>query len=600
MREGSEDVSRSRHTSDAFRIDRDIGFIELGLVDASSLTLISASQRFYNWINQPRGKRIRIADILPEMDESEAHRVIEAGGVYESEGAFSSEQGQSLILSIRLTNSGDSLGSAVRLLAFDVSELRRKEEILRTVSKLLEAHKNLISDSRRTLRAILDSLPQAVFMIDASLCVTSETSKSVEAVFGREITNLPLSEVLNLSDSEMEPLELVFGGVRWHLMAEVLPTEFSVGNRVFSLRFLPIIEELRLISVTVIAEDVTEHRRILCELEQTNAENRAIVAILAAKDEFIDLIGMSQGLSTKVECLRELRIALHSLKGGFSFLDCDQFALMCHKAESNFAPSTYKTELGLHFARELNTELIGFITRHSEILQLDQNIGQPLSRRHSRLDFDSIGELYHKAEGEGATPGILSMIEELADVSLYSVLSWLERAWIKTLEQESKEGKPIVWLGDIKLAREPYKDLLHGFLHIIRNAVDHGIETPEERRKIGKDSAGSLQIKSSYSDGVYRVSFTDDGRGIDSDEIVKIARDRGLIVNHQLSRKDALMLICEPEFSSRATISELSGQGIGLDAVRCIARSYGGDVEIESEVGLGTTVTVWFNRQRYW
>jgi two-component system chemotaxis sensor kinase CheA len=173
---------------------------------------------------------------------------------------------------------------------------------------------------------------------------------------------------------------------------------------------------------------------------------------------------------------------------------------------------------------------------------------------------------------------------------------------MKTLQELGKEGMPITWGCDaeLTLAREPYKELFQSFLHIVRNAADHGIERPDERLKIGKSAAGSMHIDVRYSDGFYTVTFEDDGAGIDPESLISAARLRGVPCSNSMTPESALMLIYEPGFSSHIDITEISGRGIGFSAVRRAARLCGGDVSVESLVGRGTTITVSFKRQRYW
>jgi two-component system chemotaxis sensor kinase CheA len=152
----------------------------------------------------------------------------------------------------------------------------------------------------------------------------------------------------------------------------------------------------------------------------------------------------------------------------------------------------------------------------------------------------------------------------------------------------------------VKIAREPYKELFQSFVHIVRNAVAHGIELPEERVYLNKNRAGSMRVWSSFQDGTYWISFRDDGAGIDPNDILALARTRGMQVRDDLSRDEIFLLLCEPEVSSKSEVTQLSGRGIGLDAVRRAAKACGGDVKIESQLGVGTTVTVWFKRQPYW
>jgi two-component system chemotaxis sensor kinase CheA len=219
-----------------------------------------------------------------------------------------------------------------------------------------------------------------------------------------------------------------------------------------------------------------------------------------------------------------------------------------------------------------------------------------------RIDYRAIGKVYHDAESSGAAPDVLRAIEGLVELPVPRLFAWLNKVWMKTLQEVGKEGVPITWRvdPDLALAREPYKELFQSFLHIVRNAADHGIERPEERIRLGKSAAGAMHIDCQYSDGVYRVTFEDDGAGIDPENLISAAILRGFQLPKSMTTESALMLISEPGFSSHIDITEISGRGIGLSAVRRAARLCGGDLSIESVVGRGTKITVWFKRRRYW
>jgi two-component system chemotaxis sensor kinase CheA len=599
--EHSESQRDLKAVLQGLRIDRDIGYIELGVVDYGSLTIVSASPRFYDWVNRPRMQRVSLTELIPGLDPAAVHQALEAfDGVCEIEGNFTGVDGTKVSLRIRLLRTGNTLVSPLRLLAFDISELRKKEEILRTVSKLLESHKALIAESRKTLKVLLDSLPQAVFLVDASLHITSEISRKAEELFGAEVGQASLSELLRCSEEELEPLGMAFSGVEWDLMVGILPTEFTSNEKVFSVGFIPVLEYEALACVTVVITDITERRRMERSLEQTDADNRALVAILASKDEFIDLVNLARKASSFVDDLHSLRSIVHGLKGGFSFLDCDRLASMCHRAEDKFLPELYTPEIGRGFISELNAELRAFTDRYQHVLQFESRTDMDIASRQLQLDYDAIGEVFRQAERERVSPGLLSSLEQLVELPAQKLLGWLDKAWLKTLTSESKEGMSITWAGEVALAREPYKELFQSFVHIIRNSADHGIEPPGEREKRGKSRAGSMHIEVSYQDGIYLFTFEDDGAGIDPDALVAVARSRGVYVPEPISRQQALMLICEPGFSSRTTVTALSGRGIGVDAVRRAAQLCGGDVSVESTPGQGTKISVWFKRQRYW
>jgi two-component system chemotaxis sensor kinase CheA len=501
---------------------------------------------------------------------------------------------------MRLLQTGKTDVSPLRLLAFDISELRRKEDILRTVSGYLEAHKNIMSEGRKTLKALLDSLPLAVFMIDRTLRVTSETSLRAHELFGEKIAEKSLAELTALSPSELEPLDLTFSGVPWDLMRGVLPKEFVKGDRIFSLSFVPLFEQQMLIAVTVIVDDVTEHRVLRKTLERKDEDNRALISILASRDEFFDLITLAEKAGSVTDSLSEFRPLIHSLKGGFSFLECESFASKCHSFEEELNPVLYTPDAGRRFVSDLSREITEFVSRYGELLKVSSDPAAEKGKRTIVAQYDHLGQVYHRVREAGVGAAVLQDIEKLAESPIESLLGWLDKAWSKTLAREEKEGKPIVWEGGFQIAREPHKELFQSFVHIIRNAVDHGIERPEDRILANKNRAGRMCITSSYDGEFYTIAFKDDGVGITAEKVLEKAKTRGIDVANDLSREQILMLICEPGFSSKDEITELSGCGIGLDAVRRCARACGGDVAIESEPGVGTTITVCFKRQPYW
>jgi len=584
-----------------FRIDRDIGHIELGVVDYATLTVISAGARFYEWINRPLRRRVSLLEVIPGIDVASVHRALSKfDGECELEGCLTSATGASVNLRIRLIQTSSGPTSPLRLLAFDVSELRKKEEILRTVASLLESHKALIADSRKTLKVLLDSLPHAVFLVDSSLSVTSEISKRAEELFGSELEQASLADLLHCSEDDLEPLRMAFSGMPWDLMSGILPNEFKFNDREYSIAFIPVMDQENLASVTVVVTDITDRREMERSLEQTDDDNRSLVAILASKEEFLDLVNLCNKAEAYVDDLHAFRSMIHGLKGGFSFLECDRLANICHRSEDGLSSELYTPDSGRALVAELKEELQRFIKRYRHVLQVEGRSDAELAARKILLDYDSVGRIYQEAFKVGAPAELLVSIEGLVEAPVQRILGWLDKVWVKTLEGESKEGLSITWSGDVALAREPYKELFQSFVHIIRNSADHGIEKPGARELLGKERAGSMHVDLSFKDGMYLFTFEDDGAGIDPDKIVNIARSRGISVPDAITRDEALMLICEPGFSSCSKVTSLSGRGIGVDAVRRLARLFGGDVSVASELGKSTRISVWFRRQRSW
>jgi two-component system chemotaxis sensor kinase CheA len=130
-------------------------------------------------------------------------------------------------------------------------------------------------------------------------------------------------------------------------------------------------------------------------------------------------------------------------------------------------------------------------------------------------------------------------------------------------------------------------------VHLIRNALDHGIETPEERRAAGKPETGVLHLNAYHSGGRILIEIADDGAGIDSRKILARARARGLIAESDALPEDRIHdLIFQPGFSTAAEVTELSGRGVGLDVVRRNIKDLGGVVEVRSRAGQGSTFLI--------
>jgi two-component system chemotaxis sensor kinase CheA len=126
-------------------------------------------------------------------------------------------------------------------------------------------------------------------------------------------------------------------------------------------------------------------------------------------------------------------------------------------------------------------------------------------------------------------------------------------------------------------------------LHLVRNAVSHGIESPEERTAAGKPSTGRVKLAAFSEASRIHITVSDDGRGIDLDRIAEAAREQGIANSAGLTMDQCLRLIFRPGFSTTAEVSELSGRGIGLDVVDRAMEQAGGEARVATEPGAGTT-----------
>jgi two-component system chemotaxis sensor kinase CheA len=149
--------------------------------------------------------------------------------------------------------------------------------------------------------------------------------------------------------------------------------------------------------------------------------------------------------------------------------------------------------------------------------------------------------------------------------------------------------------GDVELDREMIEMIRDPLTHIIRHAIDHGIETPAERLKSGKREIGILAVSARQSGNQILIDIHDDGRGIDGKKLVAKALDVGLLERDEaakLSPREQLALVFEAGLSTAKEVTSISGRGVGMDVVRSNVERIGGIVEVDSKLGQGTRMTL--------
>lgn len=148
---------------------------------------------------------------------------------------------------------------------------------------------------------------------------------------------------------------------------------------------------------------------------------------------------------------------------------------------------------------------------------------------------------------------------------------------------------------EIELDRGILEEITEPLIHILRNAVDHGMELPAERSAAGKSPQGEIGIAVTRDKDCVEITVSDDGRGMDARRLVEKAIAKGVIDSargNALQPHEAYMLVCEPGFSTAETVSDISGRGVGMDAVRTAVHSLGGTLRIDSQPGHGSRFTL--------
>jgi two-component system chemotaxis sensor kinase CheA len=241
---------------------------------------------------------------------------------------------------------------------------------------------------------------------------------------------------------------------------------------------------------------------------------------------------------------------------------------------------------------------ISSIRVSSEKLDTLMNLVSELVTTQARLSL--YAEKAANTELVSIAENVQKLSRQLRDIAFSIVLIPIEnlltrfQRLVRDLSQDLKKEVSFIAEGtDTELDKTIIENLTDPLLHILRNSLDHGIEDPVTRSKLGKPRNGTILLKAYYSGANVHIQISDDGAGIDPEKIRQKALSRGLITaDAALSIKELMDLLFLPGFSTATNVTDVSGRGVGMDVVRRKIADIRGEVEIESKINQGTTITI--------
>lgn len=197
---------------------------------------------------------------------------------------------------------------------------------------------------------------------------------------------------------------------------------------------------------------------------------------------------------------------------------------------------------------------------------------------------------------DNLTSEIQSKVLEIRMIPLEMVLGRFPRMVRDISKNQGKDVDFVVDGGHIELDRTVVDRITDPIMHIIRNCIDHGIESPEERQEQGKKPKGLIRIVASKQQDHVLIEITDDGRGIDFERIRQAAVSKGIVSSdraEEMTGRELLDLLFRAGFSTSARVTETSGRGVGLDVVKSNVEDLGGSVMVTTSKGAGSTFSLW-------
>jgi len=228
-------------------------------------------------------------------------------------------------------------------------------------------------------------------------------------------------------------------------------------------------------------------------------------------------------------------------------------------------------------------ELFALRQHYDHLRQQLDSLGRSLQQLQAQADMDD-------AHLTAVVNGLESDIQNLQFLPLGTIFNLLPRAVRDIAKQQNKAVQLLIEGAEVAVDRRILEGMKAPLTHLVRNALDHGIELPEERQQQGKPPQATLTIRGRTNGNEVVIEVIDDGRGLDHEAIKRTALQRGLYSAEALaamSRAEIEALIFTPGFSTRAHVSTLSGRGVGLDVVRANVEELNGTIEVISTLGQG-------------
>lgn len=258
---------------------------------------------------------------------------------------------------------------------------------------------------------------------------------------------------------------------------------------------------------------------------------------------------------------------------------------------------SFKLDYLLQYAGEL-TITQQRLNRQLEVIDRLNTLWQENSQQQL---IDRIGEvlpqLYNNLENDSnrlktITEGLEKDVRSLQLLPFSTIFNLFPRIVRDIAKSQGKDINFVISGGDSLVDRKILEEIKSPLSHLIRNAIDHGLETPQERIANGKTPQGNLSLKGAVIGNQITIEVTDDGRGLNLETIGASAIRKGLVTPAELSMmspEEIQQLIFRPGFSTKTEVTEISGRGVGLDVVKDTIDRLQGEIKVESHLGLGTT-----------
>jgi len=480
---------------------------------------------------------------------------------------------------------------------------------LSQLNKTVQKNKNKVS-------ILLDNAGQGFLTFDTNFKIDDQYSKECIKIFKQEIASCNIAEFLFEKESKREFFKSTLllllkeqNDIKRKALISLLPQIILLNKKAIRIEYKVLEESYFMLVLT----NITSQKKLENKVKKEQETLKMIVAIVSESELFFDLKKeYTEFINNYIRCVDMDKTPLHNInniyriihtyKGGFSQLYIQNIVVFLHKLESDISilqkrtTSTNEQILELldnsSFQTSLNTsiniikEILG-----EEFLESDNFI---------KIDYLDIVQIQEKIENvlgklKETTPEcyeLLCQVQNLSSTKLTTLLHQFTSSTKQLATKLEKEIYDLEIIGDSNFTlQEKHKPLVKSLVHIFRNSIDHGIENTEVRLEKNKDELGTIACNFLIEDENLKIVISDDGAGIDIEKLKNRLREKDINIGN-LSEQDIYQYIFNDDITTKEVLSEISGRGVGMSAVKHEVDKLNGVINITSQKDIGTTFEI--------
>lgn len=514
----------------------------------------------------------------------------------------------------------DKIDQLILLIESGIKSISQMNAIKKFKDEMNDTLKLMVAQQNLELKNLLNNAGQGFMTFSKDLSIEPVFSNECINLFGRNIEYFYFPDLIYPDDEEQKELLVsllkkaieVKNKFKREVYLSILPKIIEVNDKFVSIDYKVINAPLNdgAEKFMLVLTDITEKRLLENQIEREKENMEMIVRAVADYDTFIGIIKefkrfnssmmyeiLESGQPLKI-IIFEIYRTMHNFKGNFGqfrmlnavnkIQDFESAVslLMKDLSKTNieeFKDFIFSNDISTWLEKDLSTikNTLGenFINKNDSIIinkqrleELERQLALKLSPQEHMLVSDALRQLKYKP--------------------FYSLLKLCPEYITSLAEQSEKPIKAFkIEGGDFLVDTEKYRSFTNTLIHVFRNIIDHGLEPPEERLAKGKDEYGTIKCQITRNNDKITIMVCDDGRGVDFEKIKEKALKSGFIekdATTEITNEILLNILFEEGFTTKDTVSMLSGRGMGLSIIKAETDRIGGVVQIESCAGRGT------------